>query len=553
MTKDWRSLRADVHQLYCKENQKLKDVMRIIEARHDFKASERSYHNQLRKWGYMKYKLHDGQRSSDKARSPSLARSSTATVDEPLGGFLPAVSSSAMETSFNSAISAPTTLSSPTNLASHSYSDGNTGLPAPPSDISFPEVVARIRSPMVADPLSSPYRADGKTDLHLAVLAQDKVEVEEALRKLRKDFSLVNVKDHLGNGALHYATEKGSAEIVALLLEHGATVNAKGKFGKTPLHLAASHDIALLLLRRRADTTTKDADGNTPAHIAVQFSTPEKGENNTLHALIDHEPCTLNTPNRSGFTPFHYILQQHRLSLDFFLSRGASATMPLPNGRMPLEVLLANLGKLKDWVACREWTNIICIMIESGANPDTLVPMGKSLTVEYIEILPSIGIDDSFDTTLGRWLCYSAELITPPSTGLKPGVSLLHVLSENCVRDTGSTHPFHDLFQTVLERGGDPNIRDGDGRTPLLMLLVDKKNNKDKVFSHLQQLTSYGANPWISDTSGKNAIQAAARSPVYSEALSCSTADYKSGFQLLTQMGGPKPKDGFMIFMLQKP
>ncbi|KAF5502534.1 hypothetical protein CGCA056_v014719 [Colletotrichum aenigma] len=98
MTKDWRSLRADVHQLYCKENQKLKDLMRIIEARHDFKASERSYHNQLRKWGYMKYKLHDGQRSSDKARSPSLARSSTATVDEPLGGFLPVVSSSAMET-----------------------------------------------------------------------------------------------------------------------------------------------------------------------------------------------------------------------------------------------------------------------------------------------------------------------------------------------------------------------------------------------------------------------------------------------------------------------
>ncbi|KAF5485065.1 hypothetical protein CGCS363_v014155 [Colletotrichum siamense] len=98
MTKDWRSLRADVQQLYCVENQKLKDVMRIIEARHGFKASERSYHSQLRKWGYMKYKLHNGQRSSEKARSPSLSRSPTATGDEAMGGLLPLVSIPAAET-----------------------------------------------------------------------------------------------------------------------------------------------------------------------------------------------------------------------------------------------------------------------------------------------------------------------------------------------------------------------------------------------------------------------------------------------------------------------
>lgn len=233
--------------------------------------------------------------------------------------------------------------------------------------MSLPEVIARIRSPRVADPLSGPYRADGRTDLHLAVLAQDKVEVEGVLHI---HSSLVDVKDALGNGALHYAAERGSVEIVTLLLEHSAKVNAKGRLGKTPLHLAASRDIALLLLKYRADATIKDADGNTPAHIAVQFCTPEMGESSTLHALIDHERCTLNYPNRSGFTPFHYILQQHRLPLDFFLSRGASTRIPCPDGQTPLEVLLANLGELKDWVAFRDCTDIVCLMINSGASPD---------------------------------------------------------------------------------------------------------------------------------------------------------------------------------------
>ncbi|KAK2771266.1 hypothetical protein CKAH01_14415 [Colletotrichum kahawae] len=520
MTKDWRSLRADVHQLYCEENRKLRDVMKIIEARHGFKASERSYHNQLRKWGYMKYKLHDGQRSSDKARSPSLARSSTATGDEAPRGLLPAVSSSAMETSFSSTTSAPT-LSCPATLSSHVYSNGPTGLPAPSSVISFPEVVARQLSPSAGDPLPSPYRADGKTDLHLAVLAevaQDnmKVKVEQVLRR---DSSRVNVKDAQGNGALHYATERSFAEIVALLLDHGATVDAKGGFGKTPLHLAASHDfsLVLLLLRRRADATAKDADGNTPAHIAVQHSKPEMGESNTLHALIDHERSTLNTPNRWGFTPFHYILKQHRLALDFFLSRGASATMPFPNGQMPLEMLLKNLGPLKDWVACRGWTEIVCLMIELGANPDTLLPSGKSLTVEYFEILPSMGQEACFDIALGQTLCNFADLIAPSSND-GPEASLLHVLSKNCIKDTAPTLSLYSLFQTVLDRGGDPNMKDEKGRTPLLLLLSYEQNNKDAVLSHLEQLVLYGANPWISDKDGKNAILAAAKSPEYSEA-----------------------------------
>lgn len=136
----------------------------------------------------------------------------------------------------------------------------------------------------------------------------------------------------------------------------------------------------------------------------------------------------------------------------------------------------------------------------------------------YIETLPSMGHDAYFETGLGRTLCYTADLVAPVSMGPESGAALLHILSKNCVGDTTSTPLFQDLFQIVLERGGDPNIRDEEGRTPLLLLLFNTKVNKDTVLCHLHQLVSYGANPWISDNAGNNAILAAAMSPEYSEA-----------------------------------
>jgi ankyrin repeat protein len=60
---------------------------------------------------------------------------------------------------------------------------------------------------------------------------------------------------------------------VNLLLSHGADVNAKDKFGLTPLHWATLHDnevSADVLLAHGADVNAKDDEvGNTPLIIAA--------------------------------------------------------------------------------------------------------------------------------------------------------------------------------------------------------------------------------------------------------------------------------------------
>jgi len=59
--------------------------------------------------------------------------------------------------------------------------------------------------------------------------------------------------------------------VVALLLDKGADVNAKGRENSTPLHMAAAmghKDVVALLLDKGADVNAKDNDGDMAIDVA---------------------------------------------------------------------------------------------------------------------------------------------------------------------------------------------------------------------------------------------------------------------------------------------
>ncbi len=71
--------------------------------------------------------------------------------------------------------------------------------------------------------------------------------------------------------ALMYACTCRDADIVALLLQHGANPNLQNSDGETALHLAvknAQFDTISLLLHYHADIHLKDKQGNTPSTLA---------------------------------------------------------------------------------------------------------------------------------------------------------------------------------------------------------------------------------------------------------------------------------------------
>ena len=72
---------------------------------------------------------------------------------------------------------------------------------------------------------------------------------------------------------LHSAAAGGHAELVKLLLEHGADPNALQAGGFTPLHAAAQNgDVETIgaLLFHGADADVKSAEGKTPLHYAMK-------------------------------------------------------------------------------------------------------------------------------------------------------------------------------------------------------------------------------------------------------------------------------------------
>ena len=82
----------------------------------------------------------------------------------------------------------------------------------------------------------------------------------------------VDAKDKYGRTPLHLSPASGHKEIAELLIARGADVNAKNKYGLTPLHFAAGYgrkETVELLIAEGADVNAQHDDGGTPIDWAI--------------------------------------------------------------------------------------------------------------------------------------------------------------------------------------------------------------------------------------------------------------------------------------------
>jgi len=97
---------------------------------------------------------------------------------------------------------------------------------------------------------------------------------EESVRWFIVDEGVgVNEKlDYLGMTSLHTAAQEGSADVVELLIDLGADMNAPDNDGWTPLHHASQNrqvDVVRILLTRGADMNVKSSTERTSLHYAA--------------------------------------------------------------------------------------------------------------------------------------------------------------------------------------------------------------------------------------------------------------------------------------------
>ncbi|CAM9592096.1 unnamed protein product, partial [Phaeothamnion confervicola] len=133
----------------------------------------------------------------------------------------------------------------------------------------------------------------GRTPLHLAVVAVAAYERAACVKLLLQAGADPNALDSDGHrdggdGAtpLHAAAGNGNADMVALLLRHGANLDAVDADGQTPLMYAAAgnHGGAIAALLEGGGTTdSRDENDRTVLHLAAEANAAA-----ALTALLTH-------------------------------------------------------------------------------------------------------------------------------------------------------------------------------------------------------------------------------------------------------------------------
>jgi uncharacterized protein len=123
------------------------------------------------------------------------------------------------------------------------------------------------------------YSPDGFFPLALAAYFGHR-EIAKFLLSVGADVNQV-AKNPIQISPIHSAVSSKDLEMVKLLVDHGADVNARQQKGFTPLQGAAGSgdlDIMKLLLQNGADPAARDEEGRTAADVAASHGHPEAAE-----------------------------------------------------------------------------------------------------------------------------------------------------------------------------------------------------------------------------------------------------------------------------------
>ncbi|RAH78500.1 ankyrin [Aspergillus japonicus CBS 114.51] len=292
---------------------------------------------------------------------------------------------------------------------------------------------------------------------------------------------------------LQLAAKTDNCEALAILLEHGAKVEACSLQGSRAIHIAAAEGnwIAFdILVIGKADINAWDQDGESLLHKQARHASTTTIATHLLQKGANVEACT-----SQGYTPLQCAAMSGNRTMFFFLlMNGGKIDVQTPKGESLLHitppssqdcldilVTLLDLGLDPKALCSRGWTPLHQTVFMGTGAPD--IEFDK--TSEFIDTLLEHGveIDTVASSPRGETPLHLAIIASIPRPSL---VSFLvsRGASVNRMTSEGKT-PLHlaaekgrnSLFRALLAAGADLTIKipggteDGDeedgGQTPL--------------------------------------------------------------------------------------
>jgi ankyrin repeat protein len=229
------------------------------------------------------------------------------------------------------------------------------------------------------------------TPLHDAARVGD---VAQAGAIIMDDPSSLNVKDLYGFTPLSIAAQEGHVEVVSLLVDKGAAIEAKANYrgapastaafysnpatmkvlavkgmvepvGATPLYIAAKEGhlaVVKLLLEKGASIDAKAEDACTPLWIAAFY-----GHADVVTLLLE-KGAAVEGKHKDGVTPLAMAAQQGHLEVvRQLLQKSAVVDAKDTDGITPL----ARAAQNRDGLLATH-LEVMRLLIVKGANPNTL-------------------------------------------------------------------------------------------------------------------------------------------------------------------------------------
>lgn len=289
---------------------------------------------------------------------------------------------------------------------------------------------------------------EGETALHLSA-RRGSVECTKILLQAGAD---PNEFTNEETTPLFIAVENKHADIVQLLLKHGANINGSHSCsGWNALHQAsyeASTEIMKLLLEQGVDKESKDDFGITPLFIAAQY-----GKLESVKLLLSYG-ANVNCQAKDKATPLFITAQEgHASCAELLLSHGADPNLFCNEESWQLPIhAAAQMGRTTILEILMRVTNRICDTGEGKVSPVySAVYGGKE---ECLEML----LKEGYSPDAQAWLTFECSspmcmIFQTQNFGTVPillryGANLMGMHLGQCLN-----HENFSLFRLFLERG----------------------------------------------------------------------------------------------------